>query len=112
MRSLFTALLSGFSGLLVGGIVGFVAGAVIVAAMGTAFIAGGAATGAIEATTHIANNSDAEAIERPNGDIILYVPNFSESAGYQPVLIYDNSSSEEQNLNMNQSQNRSGTSTT
>lgn len=56
---------------------------------------GGAAAvyGYTQAANDIANNSDARLVERPNGHVYLLVPNASESTGYQPVFIIDNSTS-------------------
>lgn len=45
--------------------------------------------------SQIANHSDAELVQQDNGDVVLYVPNKTESAGYQPILIRDNSTDTE-----------------
>jgi hypothetical protein len=72
-------------------LVGVLIGMLVMTAF-TGALALGAGVGLTETASAITNNSDAQLVQQPDGDVIVLIPEHTEGAGYDRIRVYNNSS--------------------
>lgn len=90
--------------LMVGFVIGVAIGGVFGGGIGAVY---GAEEQRAEVVGAIANHSDAQLTERDNGDVVLLIPNKTESTGYQPIIVDNNSTDTEVANNTTGTENES-----